>query len=830
MLFLPLLFFFISSLDASSKDEQAPESSPSFLHKVPEETLYFGLGAAFKAGSLLAHLGENIDSVSPKHSPIAKECVLFSSLFSSLSERFFMQKGKDAPFQTVSSFTKKIPYSQASWNSNQVDLSKIPVFSKNEKELLLFLENRFLAKATGFIPSFIDWVYPCFGLTMQVHPETSGSYARSPMIHISKTYEKRVKHWKTLLPHPENFPLVLTRPFDLERYLPSYFKVTEDTDVHILAKELYESVNKTSNKVIVDFTPLFFKQTSCSKKWIQSWDSYQRSFIRACKELNVDLRQVICVERVQDNSIGGLRILPLFFFNSKEIESQHQFLIKWLSTFGLSANRIELDRSPHLLKNPAPLKEKSYKPLPLLSKRSFEAFLKAFEDNWTTTHPQKNIMVGGAVSCLNGLLQNLSEKDWDEIAKSDTHLNICKLSFSKIKDELKILNHNADSLSFFDTASHIEQIYSHLSTLLELFSPYSFQDFPAVCQKVITSIPDSLKPFTSYALHPSAMTTLAGVFKSAEKALGRAPQILYGDNTYFECINAANLISQSNSIETASESHLRDADIFLTQFSPVWKGLSPDKQEYKNEKVAESLKKILKSRKDKPLTLAIDSTFDFINSEQVSKLLIEFSNEIQSGVLNIINYRSGLKFDLFGMDNYCGAPFYMINNHDFQWDSFSSLLNDPVLQTDPLSLNWFCLAYEHANQYLEAYRKQIFENTRALLDKLPFSIFSDKNSRYRVTPVEKGSNISFLDISVTGPFHRLRTEALITGYFAVKCLEKGFPLFFRISIGLFHTNLTKLSDKERSAARLTVGLDPAQIDVLAECLKKINELNDPLDK
>ena len=41
------------------------------------------------------------------------------------------------------------------------------------------------------------------------------------------------------------------------------------------------------------------------------------------------------------------------------------------------------------------------------------------------------------------------------------------------------------------------------------------------------------------------------------------------------------------------------------------------------------------------------------------------------------------------------------------------------------------------------------------------------------------------------------------------------------------TNLTKLSDKDSSTVRLTVGLDPAQIEVLADSLKTIDTLNGP---
>ncbi len=828
MILLLLLFFFTSPLDASDLDTlpTSPNDFPTrskevftdFLNKIPEKSLYLGLGTSFKSISFLAQAGQTIPS-------FAKECLLLKTICNSVSQHFFTQMAKESPFKLSHLFSKNIPYSQTSWKLNQLDLSKIQTSSNEEQELLLFLENRFLAKATGFFPSFVDWVYPSFGISIQIHPETTGSYARSPAINFSKSYEKRITSWKKVLPHPESFPLILTRPFDLNGYLPSYFKVPLNEGVKTTVQNLALILKKTNSKVVIDFSSLFLDELMDSKKWLRTWDLYQRSFLQACKENKIDLHQILCIERVAQKTVGGLRILPLYFFSAKEVELQHQFLLGWVSTFGLSANRVELDRSPLLLNISNNAKERSFTSPSTLCKESFLHYLISCDQNWKSKHTQKSLMLTGALASLKGLLTALSEDTWEKITYSKTLLSIAELSFRKIHEQLELLSQEKDSSSFFDTVSHIEEIYSHLSALLEIFCPFSLKDFSPIYQRLLNSTPSNLKPLTSHSLHSSAMTSISGVFRAAEKTLGRSPHILYGENTYYECINASNLISNALSVQEAREDDLKEIDVFLSQFNPVWKALDPQKKEYKVEKVSETLRKTLRAREGKPLTLALDCTFDFIDSPQVSRLLHQFQEDIENGSLNVICYHSGLKFDLFGMDNYCGAPFYMIHNKDPKWIFFDFILTDPVLQTDLLSLNWFCLAYQNAAPQLDQYRKQIFDNTRALLDSLPDRILRDSNINYRVIPVEREANAAFIDITIKGPFHRLKTEALVAGYLTVKCLEKGFPLFYRISIGLYHTNLTKLCDKDSSTVRLTVGLDPSQIEVLTECLKNIDALN-----
>ncbi len=624
-------------------------------------------------------------------------------------------------------------------------------------------------------------------------PATSN--ARDPNTKLSKAYENRMNAWKEVLPHPVDYPLILTRPHDLKDYF-------------LLPVLRGESIEKTVErgkgveKAIVDLTG---QMGGDRDEWLSMWEQYRSKFLQICERENVAAGKFICIERLKQEEIGGIRILPI------SCEDHCPYLLEWISCFGLAATPIEIDRWPVFNESVLP----SSKP-PALSLEKFTSYLEHFSQNWKTDHPQKNLMVQGTLQLLDGLLSKSEAMD------CPTRSSIEQLSLYKIREELEQIAR--DEGPFFNTVSHVEQIHANLSSLLEIMSPFSYDDFPNIYRSLLTIIPISLKTHLSCGLHASGMTSVAGIFKAVEKTVTRRPRVLYGENTYFECIKAADMAAQSSSITEAKEEDWKEVDLIFAQFNPVWK--RSDLEEYKVENIAAILRKTLRSRSSKPLTLALDCTLDLINSNRVGQLLEEFQEAIQEGILNIVCYRSGLKFDLFGMDNYSGAPIYMIHNRDCKWTHFDALLSDPLLQTDRLSLNWFCLAYSQAAPQLDLYRRQIFENTRHLLDKIPSKLY-DLQSKYRVIPIEAGADPSFIDLHIYGPFHQLRSAALIGGYFYLHCLENGFPIFYRRSLGFYHLNFGLLFGKDSSTIRLTLGLDPKEVDLLADCFNTIHSLISP---
>ncbi len=790
------------------------------------ETLYLGAGLTLGSAAHLAQLGWAICSLTPWASTTGNECLALSHLCGFAARYAFAEVFKGISSPAESFLSKGVPHSQRSWYFNQMLLTQIPAFTQKEKELLLFLQKRWLSRSSGIFSLLADLICPCFGISVQVHPATSGGYMRDPCQKFSQTYTNTVESWKQALPHPLHFPLVLTRPFDLQEYLPHYVKASPDERVEIIVEKLALKMQTPDSKGVVDLTNIF-QRIEDREEWIQAWDAYRALFVQACKNQGLNPSQILCIQRVQQGEIGGARLLAWKDSSPKEIDLHHRFLLNWISRFGLTANLIELDRWFSPL-DAQVLERNFHTPFQKflrMSKEDFVLYLNSFEQNWKSEHVQKTFMLKGALQALKGLFSELSQEKWEEIIYCPTRSSVARLSILKIKEQLKLLRDEKEGTLFFDSMSHIEQIYANLAALLEIFSPFSFDDFSQSYRERLTSIPAPLKPLAFYGVHASGMTSLAGILKAVERSLGRAPRILYGENTYFECIIAAELAGKTSSIEAAADEDWKEVDLILGQFNPVLKRIDFHTTEYKVEKIAEALRKALSARRGKFLTLAIDGTLDFINSPRMTTLIQEFQKEIEAGSLNIICYRSGLKFDVFGMDNYCGAPFYMIHNQEEKWAAFDLLLTDPVLQTDCLSLNWFCLAYKYAAPQLELYRKQIFENTRALLNKMPSQLFHDKSTGYRVVPVESGADPAFIDIKISGPLHEFRGAGLVGGGLFARCLEGGHPIFVRASLGFSHPNFSILFAEETTTIRLTLGLDPAQVELLADFFERIDALN-----
>ena len=804
------------------KTTRTYEYAKPVIHSLVDSSLYFGAGALLGSASLLSGIGWSLCQLTPWSEQIGNECLIAFQTLGIASVHSFSQGLRISPF--FSFFFEKVPSTYSSWERNKALLSQIPASSPEDKQLLNFLQNRWFARITGCYPFLVDWMCPPFGISLQMHPETTNSYARDPSNKFSATYKNRIEAWKQFLPHPKEFPLILTRPSNIRDYLPACFEMTQ-------GEEIQQFIDNDKSPLLVDLTSVLPGETLNRRQWLEAWNAFEEQLSTWCREHKLDPDRILWIQRVAQKDIGGIRLLPFPSSSQEKTEQHYQFLLEWISRFGLSANRIELDRS--YLPQAVSLPQQTGALSPALEYASQEHWAELFtviEQSWKSAHPQKTLMVKGTLQVLKDLCASVTEDKWQLAMNSPTRAAAVQLSFSKIEHQLQLALQKQEKSSFQEIASHIEQIHADLSPLLEIFSPFAFEDFTAAIRRHLTCIPETMEGLTDFALHSSAMTSLGGIFKTVEKFTGRHPRILFGENTYFECIHASEKMLKATSIKEASEEDWKEADLLLVQFNPTVKRINFEVTEYQAteyhvEKIADIIRRALNAREGTPLSVALDCTLDFSNSPRVGSLLAEFQNEIEQGQLNLLCYRSGLKFDLFGMDNYCCAPFFMVHNNDPKWASFEPLLSDPALQTDSLSLNWFTLAYQNASPYLEMYRKQIFDNTRAILDKIPPRLFSSKNLFYRVIPIDRDADPSFLDIKIFGPLHTFRGELLVGVSTMIRCLEAGFPLLFRPGIGFHHPNLAVLFGTDCTTVRLTIGLDPAQVDVIVRCLEQIDTCN-----
>ncbi len=827
-MFRPLLLCFVALLCSSSAD---------FRSEFVRGTVYFALGNVFDSMARWTWVGSEL-----LPNPLRSECSLISQS---------CQIGaRHAWIQFISK--KKTFSSHHSWEQNRLRLAAIYDRSGHKssetEQLIQFLQKHWLAKQSGFHSFLIDWVCPCFDVPLQVHPATNSAYTRDPASQMSENYAERMKKWQQSLPQPSSFPLLLTRPHDIRPYLPS--------SIEALPNEPADMLIERMEGTIIDVTDRF-----SNWHWAE-WEAFRRQIVRACEKHQIDPSKLTCLQRVHAEEIAGIRILPLTHTCHPET------WLRWISECGLSATQAELEgisftllvsdcKSSHVYLRPDLLVDlhaerdgnlsqvverehtnQQSKDGPKMYANFYNQALETKEKTRTAKpdrfvfrgtldHPQKKLFVEATLRILNGLFDAISDDRWASICSCLARSTVIDVSVAKIREEFEQIVQE-ETCSFFQTTSRLEEIHAHLSSLLAVCSPFVLEDFAPIYQACLKHIPSSLKALVSCGIHSSAMASFAGILKAAEKTAGHPPQILYGENTYFECINAIERIAKASPIQKATQEQWEQVDLIVAQFNPALKRPATNQQEltachYQIEPIAEVLHRALSARENKPLTVALDCTFDFLDSLEVAQLLGEFEEEITAGILNVVCYRSGLKFDLLGMDNHAGAPFALICQGE-HWAFFDALFHDPVLQVDRLSLQWFCLAYQQTAHELDLYRKQIFENTRALLNRVPAHIYAT-DAKYRIIPMEKEISPGFIDIKISGPFHSVRAATVVSGYLLSQCWEQGHPIFTRRSVGFYHPNFSLLSGKEYSTIRLTLGIDPAQVDLFVRCFEQIDRLN-----
>ena len=179
---------------------------------------------------------------------------------------------------------------------------------------------------------------------------------------------------------------------------------------------------------------------------------------------------------------------------------------------------------------------------------------------------------------------------------------------------------------------------------------------------------------------------------------------------------------------------------------------------------------------------------------------------------------------MFGMDNYYGAPYLVVNNGDPKWLPFQKLKVLPALQTDLLSQQWFCLAYEFAFKELDEYRDLIFQNTRKALSNLPLEL-QNRNASLRVNTIDADVDPCFIDIKVQGLFHKLRSIFIIAEL-ARHYLSHNIPITPRASIGFHQANVNLITiheSNEASSIRITLGTNHEEVSVIKEFIENLRD-------
>lgn len=653
---------------------------------------------------------------------------------------------------------------------------------------------------------------------------------------------------KTLLDHfskhtnkPLSKNLHMPLLFDLTHHFGEAIKTGGDENKENAFKKSYDLFNENLNTAIQNTVKkLIIKHPQFAKNLDE--------FIR---------KNTICISRVKSGEIQGIKVLPNVLNATKKELSKP--IVDFTCQAGLYINAIQyrrevLDafaRREDIHFNIPPKSKDALKTIYYQDKRDFidsqlssrlsilfgnsqanpidprkvgissDALTKRIQDLGDA--PALLLMGRATMHSLRGLMQEISEEKWKEINQNPILGQVFQASLLMIREHLAMAEMHALSKDFSRFVQEIELIHAEMATLLELSHPFKQGDFEAIYKEHLRiTIPEELQEFCQASLGKTAMNTFAGINAALLKQ-NSTPHRVYNKNIYFE---ERMFIGD----DTLFEKSMKDpqappVDLYVGQYNSNI-GTNPGITSYTRADINADVRSLLNSNHAaKHLTIAVDCTIEKSPSNNIRALLEEFKEEIKKGQLNFIFFHSGQKFDMLGMDNYYGSPFYIINNGDKQWKPFESLLlNHPLHRADSLSNQWFCLAYKYASKEIANYKDLIFSNTRKIMDELPKNLEPKKfiPQNIKVSLFENSMSPFFIDIKIRGP------NALKKGYDLQKKLYKlmakqELKTFTRGSFGFYHTNFEVFPETEGGTAtiRIAPGINPKDAEVIIKFLKKM---------
>jgi hypothetical protein len=430
-----------------------------------------------------------------------------------------------------------------------------------------------------------------------------------------------------------------------------------------------------------------------------------------------------------------------------------------------------------------------------------------------------SILGGATTDILEGLMKDIPITTWHELNANPATRMILQQSLLRLFNHLADAeNHQRDFVRFSEA---IELAHCEMTTLLTLATPYASDAFAIkYAENVRPIVPAELRPHVKAGAAKSAMNAFAGI-NAAIYAKNPKSLRVCATTAYFE---ESRFIKECT-MQRVREDSSAKVDLYVGEFnhniqhSATW-------DSYSAGTVMADVEELLATGKAVDhMTIAIDCTIDYGNSARVKMLLEHFSEQIKSGQLNFVFFRSGQKFDMLGMDNYYGAPFWMVNNGDSKlWGEFDRLINKKTYQTDPLTNQWLALIQTHAPGAVDAYKHQYFTQSRAILDQVPPEI--KPHGKYsevvRVSAVEPEVDTTFIDIKVF-------PDNIVSSYdlqqlFVQKALEAGVRVHNRGSFGFYHPNWGVLPTPKEGrfeSIRINPGLDPKDNEFIIKFLQEI---------
>lgn len=443
--------------------------------------------------------------------------------------------------------------------------------------------------------------------------------------------------------------------------------------------------------------------------------------------------------------------------------------------------------------------------------------------------PHLKTMGKATVDLIQGLMNEISQEKWNEIRKDPIYSPLFQTSLFMIREHLATAEHYALADNFNRFLQEIELVHAELATLLELTLPFQEKDFGEIYKKELLgkSVPTEFEKGLKAGMGKTAVNIFSG-FASIVKGNNPVLHGVHSHGCYFEPTTLMNHYFD----HYMKDPNAPKVGMYLSQFNSNV-DVGSTLTEYTRHDVASDIRKLLDGdRVQDKFTVVIDLTIEHYHSKNVESLLNQFKNEIKEGKINFALFSSGQKFYTLGMDNYYGSYYYLVNNGDEKWKEFDSLETHPSYRTDPLSVQWFCLATKYAPDSLSNYRQLIFDNSRYILDRIPNSLKPNSASTQtlRVNSASRSMDVSFIDLKILctksvelfRKFIQWFKSKKITTLFSETMAKNNILYYGRGSFGFYHHNFADFGYMgEARTIRLNLGINPEENDTIIEFFKRL---------
>lgn len=612
--------------------------------------------------------------------------------------------------------------------------------------------------------------------------------------------------------------------FDLTDSLQHLIKTNGDKNKEIIFKKELKKFKSHLNKAILD---------SIEKIKNDQPDIYKSLGRKKLENFAKKNMTTIC--RVDEEPIAGIKVLPVFTnLDGDKILTRHTAFLDFIDFSGIYMGAVNMRRyvfndfdknsdieyavrgnNSIYFNDPSDLTNTA------LVTRLSQTFT---SEEFSKKNPHLSVLGMATLEIFQGLISEMEiSGKWEEFKENPAINEIVQTTLYKILNELATAEMQIQDYKKF--AQSIELVHAEMANLMELFSPFEQEDFSEIYQENLTEIPPSLMPYVKASLGRTAVNNFAWINQAV--AFNQPnPVRVYSKGFYYE---QAAFIGHDYTFEDAlNNPDIKEINLYSGQFNPNVE-IESHHTQYQVRDIENDIREIFLKKPDtKHLTVAIDCTTDYYNSPRVKHLLEVFEEEIIQGQINFVFFRSGQKFDMLGMDNYYGAPFYMVNNNAPHWDSFTTLTEEKALKTDSLSLQWFCLANRYASDQLDAYRKLIFQNAKTILNHIPKSLKPNKknlNKGIRISDVDSEMDPSFIDIKVIGKHHKLNGYNLV-GLFYKTLMQEGIKVHSKASFGFYHANINLImvnAEEGSSTLRINPGLNPEENNAIIKYISKLTK-------